>query len=279
MRVTPENVAVLLRRYDGVAPYRELRAWGISDHTVRRALADGLVVKVRRGWLALPNADSDLVAAARAGVVLSCVTQAQRLELWVQRDAGLHVAAPEGSGRLDAANATVHWRRPVVTRQPRTLVDPIENVLALVGDCLPFEQALIIWESALRKDLVTLDQLRKLRLSPNGRDLVAAARPWSDSGIETIARRRLRFLRSPIIEQAWVLGKRVDLLIGDRLILEIDGATHTGTERDRDIEFDARARLHGYHVIRVSYRQIIEEWPQVQRLIMVAVAQGLHLAA
>ena len=279
MRVAPENVALLLRRYDGVAPYRELRAWGVSDHTVRRALAEGLVVKVRRGWLALPDADGHLVEAARAGVVLSCVTQAQRLQLWVQRDSGLHVAARPGSGSVDARAAVVHWRQPVVPRPAHSLVDPIENVLALVASCLPFEEALVIWESALRKDLVATEELRRLPLPPAARHVLAAARLWSDSGIESIARTRLRFLRLPITEQAWVLGKRVDLLIGDRLILEIDGATHTGTDRDKDIEFDARATLHGYHVIRVSYRQILEHWPQVQRLIMVAVAQGLHLAA
>jgi hypothetical protein len=35
----------------------------------------------------------------------------------------------------------------------------------------------------------------------------------------------------------------------------------------------------GYHVIRVGYQQVINEWEHVQDLIMRAVAQGLHLAA
>ncbi|MGN8551212.1 UNVERIFIED_CONTAM: hypothetical protein OHV15_01330 [Microbacterium sp. SLM126] len=34
--------------------------------------------------------------------------------------------------------------------------------------------------------------------------------------------------------------------------------------------------LRGYHVIRVTYGQVIEGWPDVQEQIMRAVAQGLH---
>lgn len=35
----------------------------------------------------------------------------------------------------------------------------------------------------------------------------------------------------------------------------------------------------GYHVVRISYHQMMHEWPLVQDLIMRAVAQGLHLAS
>lgn len=36
--------------------------------------------------------------------------------------------------------------------------------------------------------------------------------------------------------------------------------------------------LHGYHIIRVTYAQVVDEWPQVHGLIATAVAQGLHRA-
>jgi hypothetical protein len=36
--------------------------------------------------------------------------------------------------------------------------------------------------------------------------------------------------------------------------------------------------LAGYHVIRVSYVHLVDDWPAVQDLIMRAVAQGLHLS-
>jgi very-short-patch-repair endonuclease len=52
-----------------------------------------------------------------------------------------------------------------------------------------------------------------------------------------------------------------------------------GAQRSEDIKHDAELKLQGYHVIRVSYTQVMFNWPAVQDLIMRAVAQGLHLAA
>ena len=85
------------------------------------------------------------------------------------------------------------------------------------------------------------------------------------------------FLGVRIVPQAWISGHRVDFLIGERLVLQIDGATHTGAQRTADIRHDAELMLMGYHVIRVGYAQVVHDWPAVQQLIMHAVAQGLHL--
>ena len=41
----------------------------------------------------------------------------------------------------------------------------------------------------------------------------------------------------------------------------------------------ASSMLLGYHVIRVTYAQVVERWHEVQDLLMRAVAQGLHRAA
>lgn len=90
---------------------------------------------------------------------------------------------------------------------------------------------------------------------------------------------RLRFLKVPILAQAHLGGRPVDFLIGDRLVLQVDGGHHVGSKRDADIEHDRRLMLLGYHVIRVSYVQVVEQWLVVQEQIMRAVAQGLHLAS
>ncbi|MFS0895152.1 endonuclease domain-containing protein [Microbacterium sp. 179-I 3D3 NHS] len=89
---------------------------------------------------------------------------------------------------------------------------------------------------------------------------------------------RLRWLRLPIRVQIWIAGHRVDALIGDRIVLQIDGAHHVGAQRSEDIRHDAALKLMGFHVIRVSYTQMMDEWPMVQDLVMRAVAQGLHRA-
>lgn len=254
---------------------------GHSRHHLIRAEHDGDVVRVKRGWVALPAADPFLVAAARAGVVLTCVTQATRMELWVAErpDAARpHVAAPAHAGRIDARGATVHWHRPAVPRHPDELEDGIANTLVSVARCQPYETALAVWESALRRGHTTREQLLRLTLPPAARRLCREARPFADSGLETFLPARLRWLKLPMLPQAWLWGRPVDLLIGDRLVVQADGGHHVGAQRSADIEHDALLLLHGYHVIRVTYAQVVDDWLTVQRLIVEAVAQGLHLA-
>ncbi|MBM7826841.1 DUF559 domain-containing protein [Microbacterium aurum] len=82
----------------------------------------------------------------------------------------------------------------------------------------------------------------------------------------------------PLEHRASIEGHRVDLLIGARLVLQIDGGTHVGRQREEDVAHDAALMLRGYYVICVGYTQVIERWEEVQERIMRAVAQGLHLA-
>jgi len=265
-----------MRRAGGVARATTLQSAGYSRHHLRTAIDRGHVVRVRRNWLALPGADHELVEAATAGVVLSCITQARRLGLWVLAHPHLHVAA-DPHAAVPEIRGTVHWVRPTLPRNPDDLVDPIENVLAVVAACQPFEAALAVWESALRKQLVDLDVLARLQLRGQARELLVAANPFADSGLESIVLPRLRWLGIRIIPQAWIEGHRVDFLLGDRLVLQIDGGHHVGEQRNEDNAHDAALMLRGYRVIRVGYRQVVDDWPSVQDMIVRAVGQGMHL--
>lgn len=262
----------------GVARAPVLTDLGITRGERERALSSGAVIRPGRGWLALRDADPLLISAARTGVVLTCATQARRLGLWVFTEDRPHVGARPNSGRAPTSTATVHWCAPAVPRHPDSLVDPLENVLVIVARCLPFEQALAVWESALRREPSTGALMSRLALPPAARRLLAEADPFADSGLETFVVPRLRWMNLPLRRQIWVQGHRVDLLIGDRVVLQIDGAHHTGAQRDQDIAHDRALMLLGYHVIRVSYRQIVDDWASIQSDIMGAVAQGLHRA-
>lgn len=265
--------------HDGVARLRDLRDAGHSRRTIDGLRADGTLTKAGRGWVALPGADPYLVAAARAGIVLTCVTAAARRGLWMPEGiATPHVGAPAHSSRAAPLPARVHWATPLVPRHPSSLVDPIENVLQIVATCQPYEHALAVWESALHQKHTDIDLLRGYAWGPAARRLLAEAQPWSDAGLETYVLPRLRWLRLPLRQQMWLYGHRVDLLIGDRLVLQIDGGTHVGRQRESDIAHDAELRLRGYTVFRVGYRQVIHDWPTVQDLLMRAVAQHLHRA-
>lgn len=269
----------LVAELGGVARVEQLRMRGIGRRALDNAVRARRLIRVRRGWVATPDADPVLVAAARVGVVVTCLSQAARLDLWVHEvPAKFHVGAHPRSSGGKSDRAHVHWSAPLVPRDPDALEDPIENVLALVAECEPYERALATWESALNKELVTLDGLARYPWKSIARELLAEATPFADAGLETYLRRRLRWLKLPIFIQAWIAGHRVDALVGQRLVLQIDGKHHVGAQRSEDIRHDAELRLMGYHVIRISYQQMMFEWSMVQDLIMRAVAQGLHLA-
>nr|WP_223622958.1 DUF559 domain-containing protein [Microbacterium sp. EST19A] len=251
----------------------------MSDHALRRARERGLIFSVCRGWVALREADAMLVAAARRGVVLSCVTLAARRGLWVLDDSGPHLAAPSTSGHASSARGVVHWSKPIFPRDPDSCEDSLENALVILARCQPYESAIATWESAFRQRLVDPGELERAPLPPAARQLLAEAQPFADSGTETIFLTRLAWLNVSITPQVWILGHRVDFLLGDLLVVQIDGGHHVGAQRSSEIEHDALLKLHGYHVIRIGYDHLMNQWPWVQRTILAAIAQRLHHAA
>ncbi len=257
---------------------RTLLAAGVSRHAVRKELARGALLQPKGGWVALPTADVELRLAAELGVVLTCVTAARRHGLWTLEERERHVGASPHHRLPRATSAHVHWARPVIPRIPDALEDPLINALVILSACQPREAALAAWESAVRKQLVNLDALRRLPLARTLRDLLLDVHPYADAGGETIVFDRLRWLRLPMHRQTYIAGHPVDLLIGDRLIIQIDGGHHVDAQRLRDNEHDARLRLMGYTVIRIGHWQLLNDWATVQDLILGAVAQGHHLA-
>ncbi|NII96177.1 endonuclease domain-containing protein [Microbacterium halimionae] len=189
-----------------------------------------------------------------------------------------HVAAAPHARGGTRPGAHVHWAQPVVPRHPDHLVDGVENMLAIVSLCQPFEPALAVWESALRVGLITKTALEALPFQARAREILSIASPYSDSGLESFVMPRLKWMRVRIVPQAWILGHRVDFLIGARLILQIDGAHHVGDQRTSDNAHNALLMINGFHVVRIGYAQVVGDWPSVQDIIMRAVAQGLHLA-
>ncbi|GAA4189579.1 hypothetical protein GCM10022219_05550 [Microbacterium oryzae] len=263
----------------GVARVSTLRAAGVSDLHIRRAARTGALVRPRRGWVAWADADPALIAAAEIGAVITCISQAARLNLWTIEDGAWHLGMAAHAKPARRTSAHIHWALPAVPRHPDDLVDPIENVLVLTAACQPYENALVVWESAMKRGLFEPAAMERLHLGPAARRLLHEALPFADSGLETLVVPRLRWLRLPLRRQVHIAGHRVDLLIGERLVLQIDGGHHVGPQRDQDNAHDAQLRLMGYHVIRVSYAQIVFDWASVQDLIVRAVAQGLHRAA
>ena len=263
-----------LQQLGGVARVSQLQRLGVSRHFLRQAMQSGLVRSVRRGWVALHDADPALLFAARSGTVLSCVTQAKRLGLWVLQEEQPHLATVHPNAHVSRGVGKIHWAQPVLRRDPNALIDPIENVLVLAAQCQPFEAALALWESAVNTRMVDLRALAELPLRAKARELLHHCQPYADSGLETFVRVRLQWLRVSIEPQSWLLGHRVDFLIAGWLVLQIDGGHHVGAQRSSDIRHDAELLLQGYQVIRCSYEQVVHRWPEVQGLVQRALARG-----
>ena len=273
------DVLHALDLFDGVARVETLRELGVTAHGLRCAREWGRIFSVRRGWVARSGADRMLVAAAKRGVVLTCVTLAARRGLWVLDAPDPHVAAPPHSGHAKTTRGVVHWSEPLFPRHPDSCEDSLENALVLIARCQPHEAALAVWESAFNAGLVAPGILSRASLPPDARRMLEQATPFADAGTESIFRTRLRWLRLPITPQVWLLGHRVDFLIGERLVVQIDGGHHVDAQRTSDIAHDALLKLHGYHVIRISYEQLMNRWHEVQGSILAAIAQRLHVAA
>lgn len=263
-------------RRGGVIRSGELRALGWSAHRLGQAVASGRLIRPVKGWVAVPGADPDLLAAAQRGGTLTCVSQARRIGLWTPRFTETHLAVTRPGSQGSPEGYRFHWARPVRPREPDALEDHLENLLGYVAVCLPYEEALAVWESALQRGMTDLLTLQRLPYTGAARRLLADSTPFSDSGLETYVRRRLRWLDISLVPQVWIEGHRVDFLLGARLVLQIDGGHHVGPQRTRDIEHDARLALRGYTVIRVGYEQVVFRWHEVHESVTSAIARGLH---
>lgn len=246
-------------------------------------MATGNLVRVRRDWFATPECRAQLVQAVRVGGALACLSAAELLGLWALDDGCLHVRVEPTSGRLQLprGGVKVHWATTAAPAPLRRAIDTIDDVLVHVARCQPVEFAAAVYDSALRKGLVSVAELARLAQRFGGRVAAVArvADGRADSGIETIPRVRLRALGITMVPQVRIDGHRVDGLIGRRLVIQCDGfGPHsTREQRDKDLREDVRLVRLGYHVLRFSYHQLVHEWEWVLSEILSAIAQGKHL--
>ena len=100
-------------------------------------------------------------------------------------------------------------------------------------------------------------------------------------GLETIFISRVRRRGVSVRQQIVIAGHAVDALIGERLVVQIDGYMFhsSAADRGRDVAHDAELVARGYTVLRFTYAQLIHDWPSVDRSIGRALAAGLHRAA
>lgn len=271
-----------LRRWlhdnDGIAHRRRLLRAGFSPGMLRAAVRAGTVTVIRRAWYSVTS-DIELRVAAAAGGRLTCVTLAGRRGWWVtEAPEPFHLHFSPGS-RADAPpGAVTHWSLPLTPSEPALLAG-VEDALLHVATCLPRDEALAVWESAVRVEKLAPEYLRSLAwTSTAARELAEAVTGLSDSGLETLLVTPLRRWGVLIRQQVWLAGRPVDILVGERLVVQIDGWQFhsSAAQRAKDIAHDAELRLRGYTVLRFGYAQVVHEREAVLRTIQRALAAGLH---
>ena len=109
--------------------------------------------------------------------------------------------------------------------------------------------------------------------------LLALADGRAQSGLETLARLRLRSRGLKIRVQVTIppVG-RVDLLVGDRLVIELDGDEWHSTreQREEDRRRDSALVARGYLVMRAGYHRVLDDWDAFEREVLAVVRRREH---
>ena len=285
-----------------VLSWAEARQCGVPNATIRRLVRQGTWHSVGRGWVAvLPAAElgADSRLARRRLHALQATAAATRrtdhtvaassaavlhgLPLLTEPTSpGLAAAAGTTFGRRECAQ--VHrwqldadevemWFGVPVTSPARTIVD-----LARADR----RSGLMASDAALHEGIVTTraldDALRNSTGLPGvqrARAVLSLAEPLIESPLESLTNLALHDSGFPPPQpQCWLTGAdgkryRVDFLWREyRLALEADGrAKNSEAERWREKKRDLALERAGYRVVRVTWRDVVHDWPTVERLL------------
>lgn len=274
----------------GIAHRRRILETGPTPYELGRAVHDGSVLRIRRSRYRLREADGEASRAVRCGGALTGPSAARSSGWWALDDGRLHVAVAQNGARLrcpddrrsrltDADPVRVHW-----TRARAEVLDPLDDPVSILLrslECQTPEAVIAMADSALNRGDVTKPALLATARVP-ARRLLARCDPRSRSGTESVVAHRLRGLQLRVRTQVPLPGVgRVDLLVGDRLIVECDSRAFRTRPDDRETDRrrDLAAVARGYTVSRVTYRQVFEERPAVERAILDIIRHRGHLAS
>lgn len=284
------NALQTIDAHGGLAAAHELQLNGVRRVDIDRDLTRGRIQRVRQGWYARVSLDPVLARAARVGGRLTCSSALARRGVWVHDDQHLHVAVAGNACRLRSPDAagrrlqhtdpvTVHWNDS--GGRSRLLADDLSALAALCGCAAP-DLVTATADSLLRAvPHQAVPEMRSElealadRQSPRYGRALRAADGICESGIETLFWLRMQALRPR--RQVRIPGVgRVDFLLGDRLVIEVDGREfHSSPDSfEADRRRDAALSSLGYRVLRFSYRQIMHDWEAVASAVWGAVARG-----
>ncbi|MFF0911466.1 endonuclease domain-containing protein [Microbacterium enclense] len=276
-----EALPAWVARQGGAVHTSTVRDAGYGARAIAAAVARGDLDRVRRSWVVTPSCSTARRVAAAVSGRLTCVSAASERGFWTPPSPRPHVWVPRSASRLPTDAAILHRATPPAAVARWDATEPVLNILFHVARCLPRADALAVWESALRARAVEADELTRIRWrSSRAAEFARVARILSDSGLETHFCELMAGIGVVVRQQVWIDGHPVDGLIGDLLVVQIDGFAHhrKAADRRRDLRQDARLVLRGYTVLRFDYAQVLFEHAYVVDVVRTAMAQGRHRA-
>ncbi len=270
-----------------VCTVSQLERAGWGERRRSALVRSGHLVRVRRGYYALPTTPAPVLEAVRMGGRLGCISAARELGVWAAEADTTHIALDPHASRVrwSGRPAVVHWVHTVDDRRASIHCVSIIDALVQIVRCQPGYVAVASIDSALNLGLIDQDDLRVIAtaLPLALRGCVSRADHRSMSGLETIV--RLLALDAGLHVEPHVRFAGVgvtDLVIEGCVVVETDGRDfHETTEfQRRDFARDAALVRHGYTVLRFNYRQVVHESSDVLATIVSALRAhrgGRHL--
>ena len=286
------SISRSIRRRGGLAATHELHDDGHGRAALSAAATTGAIIRVRQGWYSTPDIHPTFLEAARVGGRLTCLSALDFHGYWSYPTSDLHVAVDPHACRLRARRSKitrladverphtrVHWR-DAREGSSRFILPPIASLADLIV-CQPDEVIVAVADSVVHNSPeLTGWWLELARHAPaHKRAHLALVDGVCESGTESIFLFRIAPFQSPLFRQVPIPGVgRVDFLVGEKLIIEIDGAEyHTDPARfEADRRRDAILSRMGYRVLRFSYKQVMFAWAEVEAAVICAVLRGDH---
>lgn len=258
---------------------RDLRAAGWSRDAIARAVAAGVIVRVRRGRFLMANTPAEVLDAARVGGRLDCVSLLAMLGVFVHHRSDLHVQQDPLASRRPRSPHGVryHWR-PTDAQRDSPVVDVVE-ALAQAIRCQAPRSAVATLDNAWHLGLVGEAGIDDVftRVPRRYRVLRRLLDPQSEAGTETFVRLMLRSLGCQVELQVRIDGVgRVDLLVNGWLIVECDSEQFHGTWQNhkKDRRRDLAAMERGYSTVRLLAEDILFRPEQVQAALARIIVRG-----
>lgn len=240
----------------------ELIRLGWTDRELKRAVAEGRLLKPRANAYLLPGTDPDLIDACALGGRLTCVSELARHGIFVLERETLHLhfhetrdLAPKTSRRMRR-----HWGRPRRAPHPSALALELFDALRESVRCQTPRAAIATLDSVLHLGLLRADDLDELFATlPRRYGVIRSlVDERCESGPESLLRLILRTLGVSFEVQVIIprVG-RVDFVVDGWLIVECDSFEHHSSweAQRRDRRRDQAAAALGY----ATYRPIAED--------------------